>query len=484
MFPPPNDALGDVFVSYAHVDDNCLPDAKHGWVTTLVEYLRALLVEKLGRKENLRLWTDHRLSGNGALTDTILSQVRNSRTILIVLSKGYLESPWCGREMRTFLEAARDRGSPGTRIFIVEKDEVEQKPRELEDFRGYRFWIKEELDGIPRTLGFPRPNPDREPDYYRHLQDLSYHLAREISKQREPGKELPVSLPEPAHDAPAVYLAEVTDDLDADNAELSSYLSQAGLRVVPKTLYPRDPAAFKAAAQADLAGVKLFVQLLSAATGKRPAELPEGYVGLQHQLAVQRGVPIRQWRHASLDLSLVSSPTHRALLEGLSVSNEGLEEFKKRIVREATAPPPAPSPRKDIDRFVFVNVQRPDDEDLEKQICLILDHEEIGYGMPLESDRPADVREHFRVNLLHCDAVMLVYGHSRPSWVVGQLHESRKVLSERSPWPVIGLLEGPPEPKPDLKMRLPHLRLLNCRTGLNEAELKRFLDGLERNDGP
>ena len=52
----------DIFVSYAHVDDQPLPGAEEGWVTTLIKGLKTGLNQKLGRSDIYRLWIDHELS--------------------------------------------------------------------------------------------------------------------------------------------------------------------------------------------------------------------------------------------------------------------------------------------------------------------------------------------------------------------------------------------------------------------------------------
>src|SRR4051812_23241376 len=93
----------DVFVSYAHVDNqNDL-----GWVTTLVHHLDTELRQRLGTKD-LQIWIDHRIDGNHPLTPDIMQAIRRSATLLIVMSPSYLASEWCAKERNTFLNLARD----------------------------------------------------------------------------------------------------------------------------------------------------------------------------------------------------------------------------------------------------------------------------------------------------------------------------------------------------------------------------------------
>ena len=474
----------DVFVSYAHVDDQKLPEADTGWVTLLVDNLRQLLTQKLGRQENLALWMDHQLAGNVELTAAIDSAVRGSATILIIMSPGYKASRWCGSEMAMFLEAARARGNAASRVFLIEKDAVD-KPAKLEDFKGYRFWRRDPHSGVPRTMGYPRPDYDSEPQYYLLLEDISYQLAQEIKRHQADPVAVP-PFPDPARpdDRPTVYLAEATDDLDSVHAEFKSYLEQARVRVLPEAWYPRDPGEFRAAARADLAAAKVFVQLLSTAAGKRPRDLPEGYVGLQYALAEADDLPIMQWRSREVDVAKVTDVAHRALLESNTVTNESLVEFKKRVVQAALRPAkPAAQPQAGADRFVFVNAEQAD-LPLDDKIGQVFDRYQIGYALPLESEKAAEVRASLREHLLNCDAVVLVYGKTRATWVTAQLHESRKILSERSRKPLIGVLEVPPAPKDKLNVHLPYLRQIICHAGVSEVELKRFLDELATDAPP
>lgn len=55
------DPANDIFVSYAHVDDEPLPGVEQGWVRTFVAAFRTYLAQELGRRESVRLWMDYEL---------------------------------------------------------------------------------------------------------------------------------------------------------------------------------------------------------------------------------------------------------------------------------------------------------------------------------------------------------------------------------------------------------------------------------------
>ena len=93
----------DIFVSYAHVDNACMPGETQGWVSALMATLEVYLQQKLGRRESYSIWRDPELPGNVPLTPEILDAVRHASILLLVLSPGYVASRWCMQELETFL---------------------------------------------------------------------------------------------------------------------------------------------------------------------------------------------------------------------------------------------------------------------------------------------------------------------------------------------------------------------------------------------
>ena len=103
----------DLFVSYAHTDN----EGEAAWVTTLVRLLETELRQRLGTKD-LRIWRDDTLDGNHPLTPEIMTAIRRSACLLVVMSPSYLELEWCAKERNTFLSFAGQALASG-RIFIV-----------------------------------------------------------------------------------------------------------------------------------------------------------------------------------------------------------------------------------------------------------------------------------------------------------------------------------------------------------------------------
>jgi hypothetical protein len=178
----------DIFVSYAHVDDVPFSGADKGWVTTFISNLKNELGRQLGRTDAYSLWMDYELRGNQPVTPDIDKQLNNTAILLLILSRGYQASSWCQLEMNTFLSLV---GDDSGRLFVVEHDLIpyQDKRPELQDLLNYPFWIQDNHTGRTRTLAIPKPNPDREPEYYQRLNDLARDITdklNELKKKAQP----------------------------------------------------------------------------------------------------------------------------------------------------------------------------------------------------------------------------------------------------------------------------------------------------------
>ena len=472
----------DIFVSYAHVDDEPVPGADEGWVTTLVKCLRTQLSQKLGRNNAFSLWIDHSLAGNVQVTDEIMSTLRESATLVVILSPGYIASHWCLEEKDAFLEAVAERVRSGSRVFAVERDKMKVErdgkeqdlcPSELRDKDAYRFWVEDPLKKRPRTLAVPKPDPN-DPTYYNLISDLAYDLSEELIRLKTAATS-PTSEPDTC---PFVLLAEVTDDLDTIRNGVKRYLQQAKIRVLPETQYSLGASLFQQSLEQDLDKCKVFIQLLSDTPGKKPPDLPQGYPRLQYDVARNRDTRILQWRSRELDVNSVQDDQHRAMLEFDTVLAVGIEEFKSEVVRRAFEKPATEAPER-LNAFVFIDTEK-NDFSLGETVCRVLDkYADVDYALSLSRGKPGKMRQDLREKLALCDALIIIYGSATKAWVHEQLNHCRKAIVDRKEYlPALAIYEGPPEKKGPLGFKLRGMKILHCCGGLNEAELKAFLDSL------
>ncbi len=204
----------DVFISYAHVDDEPLPGAAKGWVATFVGGLKNKLNQELGRRGAYRLWMDYELRGNDAVTPKIHEILDGASTLVLFLSKGYLASTWCREELKRFAERL---GPNVGQVFVVALGPVDETLDSISDLKKYDFWAMDAA-GQPRMLAVPTPDPT-ERIYYDRQENLARDLARKILELRPAGLPSPEKRPPPKQPfaAPAatvdlVVFVEAADD--------------------------------------------------------------------------------------------------------------------------------------------------------------------------------------------------------------------------------------------------------------------------------
>lgn len=475
----------DIFISYAHVDDLPFPGSSaghaRGWVTTFVGCLKTRLAQKLGRSDAYSLWMDHEMESWPYISQQLLSNIRDSASLVVVLSPGYVASPWCQRERNAFLALLEEHVARP--VFLVERERVEDEfPAELMDRKIFRFWVQEREGKAPRILGVPCPDP-ADHEYYNQIDDLCQDIATNLKRLRGAGGAVTaLAASSPSSLAPAmaprgrVYLAQVTDDLDFQRNSVKRYLEQAGVEVLPATWYSQDPKIFRAHAEQDLERCDLFVQLISETAGKRPEDLPQGYPQFQLELALATDKPILQWRNPTLDCAAIEDKAHQAFLTATTVRSEGLEDFKGEILRQLVTPPVTHGLKKSV--YVFVDMESAD-RPFAEQICDILDRYGAEYVLPVQSDNPTENRHDLEQNLVECDALIVIYGSATKTWVRGQLQEARKsVALRKTPLRALAVFEGPPEEKAPLDMKIQGMQVLDHRKGINEHQVRQFLDSL------
>src|SRR5271156_5697404 len=93
----------DVFVSYAHADDEQLNNVH--WVSQFERELAAKLRMVVG--EPVKIWFDHQRVEPADVVDVhIPDQVRRSGILVSVVSPSYVKSAWCNKEIEEFIDAA------------------------------------------------------------------------------------------------------------------------------------------------------------------------------------------------------------------------------------------------------------------------------------------------------------------------------------------------------------------------------------------
>lgn len=446
--------MPDIFVSYAHVDDQPFANQEQGWITHFTHHLRGELSRRLGRKDNYSFWKDFRLRGNDAVTPEIEQQVKAAKTLLILFSQGWMASPWCQKELELFRQSHPDVSG---RIFAVELEHFRQedKPAILQDLLCYPFW---RLTGKEHSLPLGYPVPQiTDTAYVERLVNLSYDLASTL-QTTQLAQEPPQA---------TVYVAPVNDSLYSQRQSVISELRQFGIESLPRNNL-LDADMDKALAQCSH-----FVQLLD-------ANHVFGIPCNQHLIAEVAKKPILQWRDPKLDYSGGHVPEEqRRLLEGKTVIAAPLSDFI-RMVREAVLPKPKPpdeeTPKVNGEQMVFVHASQ---DDLERARGVAKNLQKRGYGiaLPRYQGEPERIRKSIQRGYQCCDVLLLVYQKAPAELVEDYLSEAKVQTLQRDTKPPILLCQG--DDAEELYFIPPGVKPLVCQGDFDQHCLEQFLAEVE-----
>ena len=226
MTQPSAEPLNDIFISYAHIDNESLTEGQKGWISQFHRTLEIRLRQLLG--ENPRIWRDLKLSGTDIFDDKILSQFGNTKLMISVISPRYVNSEWCTRELNEFYNSVENSGSvrvgDKSRIIKVVKTPVDGDSdagsvhKIFKSLLGFEFF-----DIDPETGRVREYNEEFGHEAKRNYLERVYDLAHEITtilKQMD-GDEIPGENTSP-RTGRVVFLAEVTSDLKAERDSKSA----------------------------------------------------------------------------------------------------------------------------------------------------------------------------------------------------------------------------------------------------------------------
>ena len=476
--------MSDIFISYAHADDEIPLGASKGWVTTFAEELNKLLRRKLGGR-GASIWMDHQLAANESHTESLLRELRDSRLLLVVMSPGYERSWWCQREIHNFVADSRARGLTDN-VFIVELEPPISRASwdaSLRYVRTIPFWRREFEDSAPRLLGYPVPSADEHNPYWVNLTELAHAIDRYLRRE-----------PETAIEArPTVFLAESSDDLLDERAATEAFLTQQGFEVLPAVPLPLESdRAFAESVAHSLAHADIFAQRLGPWEGRRAPASDMSFVILQAVLAAraraQGRLRVVQWRTPNVVLGEVASEAYRALLSGIPAG--GAEEFKREVVaamaRPAALPPVetrAIAARND-ELSVYVNADPVDRSvaDWAFDALVPLGAAAVIAPDPDVRQSPDEIRLAQHEQLERCDGVLLVYGQTPDTWLQSQFAVASRVVGLRRQGVWGAVLDAAPVSRRSAPIRSRNLINLNCRAGLDTDMLARFVAALRGGD--
>ncbi len=165
----------DVVISYTYGDD------VWGWVRDFALQLKSELNRQLGIEESsatpvdVEVWKNDKLPHY--LPERLQEEVSKTSIFVVIMSRSYLLSDWCGREGITFATSLKEKNKHG--IFIIEKEQTDRRywPKPLNDLISIPFYVAD--DGDQKT--FPMKTQDGHGHHW--TVQIMRRLCADISRQ-------------------------------------------------------------------------------------------------------------------------------------------------------------------------------------------------------------------------------------------------------------------------------------------------------------
>jgi hypothetical protein len=484
----------ELFISYAHIDDQPLVEGRSGWVSDFHRVLEIRLSQLLGQQ--VKVWRDPELRGNEDFARTLVERVRSVGLLISVLSPRYVRSEWCMREVEQFVESAESTGgltvADGNRLFKVVKTAIplESQPPVLRSMLGYDFYKLDPQSGRPVELS-QRPGSEAEQDYWARLEDLAYDVHAQLEALLGRGASAdPESVAAPAG-GKTVFLAESTSDISSERDRLRRELLQQGHRVLPDRVLPLVAAPLEEAVREFLNEADLAVHPVGAYYGVVPEGGSESIAEMQNRLSVEvageRRLPRVVWIPPGLEAVESKQAEFVRRLEsdaetqgGADVVRSLLEHLKAELEAKLAAQEPEVQAAASEQTRIYVVGQ---EDDLEGHQAA-LDHlHDAGFELILpafEGDPSALHRDHID-SLVFCSAVLILYGQADELWLRAKLRDLAKApgYGRESPFRATAVYVAPPETAAKKRFRTHEARVLRAGEEFDAGILRPFLDDLE-----
>jgi|SRR5882724_5259561 len=448
----------DIFISYAHIDNQPLGDTK-GWVDQLFEHLTVRLSQVLGAEPGI--WWDKRLQGDQYFAGEIGDQVGATLLLTPVVTPRYVNSNWCRGELKEFFQRANRNAETRnqSRVFKIVKTPVadQQLPEELRGLLGYLFY---EVDGNNRPREFRQVlGRDRDQRYWDKLDDLAWDIKDAIEKLRAQPDVPAAEVAELGDALPLekkVYLAETGPELSVERDRIKRELQQNNYYVLPDSTLPSNLLDLEATVREYLSRCVLSIHMIGARF-ESAVEIGESdeppqqsdpllpVVQLQTKLAAERasadgGFSRLIWLPPGLHTEDSRQQGFIAGLQknigaGTELLQTSLEDLKQRVIHRLTVAP-REEPTTGDHRSVYLIYDNRDAGDVKPIDDFLYDH---GFEVipPIFEGDSVELAQYHRDSLLNCEAALIYYGSANQMWLRSKIWDLQKAPGWGRPSPVL-----------------------------------------------
>lgn len=389
---------------------------------------------------------------------------------LVVMSKNYLLSDWCGSEAEWFLEIMKTRrGSllarsdsidqwPLLVIKIEETDPNDWPDALFGEAPGFDFFHKER--GKLERFAWPSPDVVSDPEFFVELSTLSGSIRKKIEAAIEAAPKETNKRPEMGMVSTlgSVLLAPVTDELERKRATVANLLEKRNYKVV--SVDDNDPVrAFESKLKSALNECAAYVQLLGISSGW-DEDYPNGRVILQSTVANESEAQVFFWQDAKHQKLI--DDEELAYMKFLEENREhiasgDIKSFVDSIDNTLRA---NPDPMEKIEEKVLINLFLHADsidinvaKEIESNLRNAINGSlyRLRCILPLDGATPTEYYKDWQKNIGdRCDGVLLIYGKTDRNAVLDKIDDIDKIVPKRiksgREQISIAILDVPPPP--------------------------------------
>ena len=433
----------DIFISYAHIDDESISENEKGWITEFHRALEIRLSQLLG--ERPVIWRDSALDGNHDYDKEIVSQFPKIAILISILSPRYVKSEWCIKEVEEFYKAAEQNFGPlvnnKSRVFKIVKTPVDldKHPQKLQSLLGYDFFQVDQDNN--RVREYSKLFGEKlQQLYWAKLDDVAHDIAGLLTEIKDLGDSKKLSINQKKR---AIYLAETTYDSKQQREEIKRWLEDHDFIVFPKNHLSLVAPEYKEQVDEIISQCELSIHIL----GKSYGIVPEGTTLSKNILQINQAVNQSDLNSLIWMANNSNSEDQRqtSYLDELKAGNNttnsaefvigSIEELKHIIEDKVTKKEPEKAADQESETEELTDDSPPmvylicDDQDLENVTSI----EDFLYDkgceviVPVFEGEQADIRLDHQENLKTCDAVIIYYGAGNDLWIRAKSRELLKI---------------------------------------------------------
>ena len=500
--------MNDVFISYAHIDDQALTEGQKGWITQFHRILDLRLGQLLGEKPTI--WRDQKLQGGDVFDDKIVNAFRDAKVMISIMSPRYMKSEWCLKELNEFYKAASDGGNikvgEKARIFKVIKTPIDARdipehiPQVLQSILGFEFFDFDPDTG--RLVEYDEAFGERaRQNYFSRIYDLAYEICDLLKNYQSGAPGVLPAAPASKADGKTIYLATTSSDLQVERDRIKRELTERGHRVLPDTHIPLIGPELEGYLNEVLPNCDLAIHMVGARYGMIPEDAQCSVSELQNRLAAQhseaKGLERIIWMPRGLiagderQIDFLRRPNEDEQCQyGAEVIEESLDSLKSYVL-DSLKPKPKPEPAQDPAaaptattgsnaKSVYLICDAQDEEAIEPLEDYLFD-QGFEVSLPLFEGEESLIAQSHRQKLTLCDAVLVYYGAGGRSWIEMKLMDLMQApgFGRENPFLTKAVLVAPPEDRRKSRFKT-HLADILTQSGeFDPACLESFVNQIK-----